>query len=313
MTSGIDDLNSRPVSSWRRRFLVRGVFWRQLLRWAVLNAPGWLTPLLIGFWAVFFLIWGPGRRGVMQNLRAIHPGSSSLVNFGRTLRVFWNFAWSLADNALFKELRILPDWQFEGLERFEELESLATGGIILTAHMGNYDLGAHLFSERTNRKIIMVRAPEVDPQTRDFERESLQRTKGETLKVDFNTMASDLAIQLLDAVRHGTIAAIQGDRVTPGIATIQGTLFGRPMLYPAGPFVLAMTARVPIYPLFVTRVGWRRYRVLTFDPITVERRSRDRDADLRPALQAWTQQLEGVIRESWYQWFAFEPFEEAPA
>lgn len=293
--------------SWRRRYLVRGVFWRQLLRWAVLNVPCWIEPVLLGFWALIFLLWGPGRRGMMLNLKAILPGSSSIGNVFRAYRILWNFAWTIDDAVRFRETRMVPDWEFVGMENFEKLQSHPGGAIILTAHMGSYDLGANLFAETSPRKIVMVRAPEVDPQTRAYEEQQQERGT-ESLRIDFNTKAADLAFDLLDAVRAGEIVAIQGDRVTPGIATLPATLFGKPTEMPAGPFALAMAARAPIFPLFVIRQGRRSYRLLTCPPIMVERRGRDRDADLRRALDSWTAELERVIREWWYQWFDFEPF-----
>ena len=54
---------------------MRGVVWRQLLRFAILNVPPWIEPIVMAFWSAFFLLWGPGRRGVMRNLKVIKPGS----------------------------------------------------------------------------------------------------------------------------------------------------------------------------------------------------------------------------------------------
>jgi phosphatidylinositol dimannoside acyltransferase len=291
------------------RFKVKGVFWRQFLRWAVLNVPGWIEPAVIGWWSAFFLLWGPGRRGVMRNLRAIKPGSRAPANFLRTFRVFWNYAWTITDAARFKELRVIPEWEFEGREHFEPLLTARGGGIILTAHMGSYDLGAHLFAASTSREIVMIRAPEVDPQTRAYEE---ARLGDEHLRVGFNT-SSALAFDLLDAIQRGELVAIQGDRVTPGIASQPATLFGRRVLLPAGPFALAMAARVPIHPMFVVRTGRRRYRLISHAPIVVERRSRNREADLQIAIDAWAAQLEQTIRQQWFQWFTFEPALEEPA
>jgi predicted LPLAT superfamily acyltransferase len=96
--------------------------------------------------------------------------------------------------------------------------------------------------------------------------------------------------------------------VTPGIRGYSGTLFGYRTEFPAGPFALAMAARVPIYPLFILRIGRRRYRLLTCSPIEVRRTGRDRDEDIQKAIDAWSQQLESVIRASWFQWFTFDPF-----
>ncbi len=298
--------------SWRQRFVVHGVFWRQLLRFAVLSVPIWIEPAIMAFWPLFFLLWGPGRRGVMRNLSAILPGSSALMNFFRVYRVFWNYAWSIADNVRFKEVRVSPDWEFVGLEHFEQLQASAGGAIILTAHMGNYDLGAHLFAERSHRPIVMVRAPETDPRTRAFEEAQHGRLHADGLKVDFSTRASELALDLLEALQRGEIIAVQGDRVTPGISALPATLFGRETYVPAGPFALAMAARVPIYPLFIVRRGRRRYRLVTSPPFHVVRGA-DRSASFQQAVALWTRELETVIKSAWYQWFAFEPFSEEGA
>ena len=286
--------------SFLRRFLVRGVFWRQFLRWAVLNVPPWIEPAIIAFWAAFFLLWAPIRRAVMRNLKAILPGSWALANFFRCYRVLWNFAWSLSDTGRFREMRVIPEWTFAGREHLEALRA-GGGAILLTAHMGSYDLGAHLFAEVSGRRIVMVRAPEVDPQTRAFEEQRLP----DAIDTAFNTEGEALALDLLHAVRDGAIVAIQGDRMAGKIAGVPATLFGIDVELPAGPFALAMAARAPIYPVFVVRRGWRRYLLRAEQPIEVVR-TRDRDADFAEAASAWTATLEAVIRDDWQQWFAFE-------
>jgi len=295
-----------------RRFLVHGVFWRQLLRWGVLNMPLWVEPTVLSTWAAVFLLWGPGRRGVMTNLKSILPGSTAFGNFFRCYRVFWNFANVIADNVRFKELRVSPDWEFVGFEHFEKLQAHEGGAIILTAHMGSYDLGAHLFAEISERQLVMVRAPETDPETRRYEEELHDRTVPDALKIDFSTRASELALDLLHALQRGEIIAIQGDRVTPGIASLPGTLFGKRARFPTGPFALAMAAHVPVFPLFIVRLGRRRYQLVVGKPFEVPR-TRDRAAAFERAMTEWTRELESVLGAGWHQWFAFQPYAEDAA
>jgi len=290
------------VTTWWRRFLVRGVFWRQFLHWAVRNVPPWIEPALIGFWSLFFLLWGPGRRGVMRNLTAIKPGSTAIANFFRCYRVFWNYAWTIEETVRFKEEHTIPDWEFVGWKNFEEMQARG-GAILLTAHMGSYDLGAQIFSQTSQQRIVMVRAPETDPQSRAFE----EKHKPAGLRIEFSTQTSELALDLLHAVTSGGIVAIQGDRVTDGITGLPATLFGKATEVPAGPFALAMAARAPIYPVFVVRMGRRRYRVVAYEPIEIVR-SANRDADFAAAVAKWTERLESLIGTAWYQWFAFDPF-----
>ncbi|HUP45004.1 MAG TPA: lysophospholipid acyltransferase family protein [Thermoanaerobaculia bacterium] len=301
------------MKRWVKRFLVRGVFWRRLLHFGVLNCPPFLEPVSMAWWSLFFLMWGPVRRGVMRNLSAIKPGSWRMANFFRAYRVFWNFAWTIADAVRFKELGTTPDWQFAGLDHIRELQSHPGGAIIITAHMGSYDLAAHVFSATSDRRIVMVRAPETDPETQQFEAEQHGQRGRQSLRIDFNVNSTDLAIELLHAIGRGELVAIQADRVTPGIGRLTVDFFGRPAPMPTGPFALAMAARVPIYPVFIVRSGRRRYILQACPPIVVERRSRNREEDLRPAMEAWSRQLEQVVRTHWHQWFAFEPFDEKAA
>jgi predicted LPLAT superfamily acyltransferase len=164
----------------------------------------------------------------------------------------------------------------------------------------------------SKRKIVMIRAPEIDPETRAYEQTLHGRTASEALQVDFSTRAGELAIDLLHALQGGEIVAIQGDRVTPGIATIPATLFGKETTVPAGPFALAMAAHVPIYPLFVVRRGRRRYRLITLEPFDVQR-ARNRAEVFEKAARRWTVELERVVRSAWQQWYMFYPFVEEGA
>lgn len=295
--------------SWLRRFRVKGVFWRQLLRFGTLTVPIWIEPVILAWWSGFFLLWGPGRRGVMQNLSIIKPGSSAFANFFRTYRVFWNFAWTITDNVRFKEHRTAPDWTFNGLEHFDALRQHEGGAIILTAHMGNYDLGAHLFAEVAKRKIVMVRAPETDSETQAHEQHLRERTVSDDLSVGYSGESPDLAIDLLHALNRGEIVAIQGDRVVGGVAGLRTKLLGSSAQVPAGPFALAMASGVPIFPLFVVRAGRRHYALIVGEPFHVER-NRDRHRAFSGAVAKWTAELESAVRTYWFQWFTFEPFAE---
>lgn len=289
-------------SAWWRRFQVRGVVWRQLLRFAILNVPPWTEPIVMAVCSAFFMMWGSARRNVMRNLAVIKPGSFAILNLFRCYRLFWNYAWTIADNVRFKELRTIPDWEFTGWKYFQEMQE-REGAILLTAHMGSYDLGAQLFSETSARRIVMVRAPEGDPQTQAFE----EGHAAGGLRIEFNTRATDLAIDLLGVIRDGSIVAIQGDRVTGTIGSLPAIVFGHATRVPAGPFALALAARVPIYPVFVVRLGRRRYRLMTARPIEMIR-SQNRDEDFARAVEQWIAELEHVVRSFWFQWFTFDPY-----
>jgi Lauroyl/myristoyl acyltransferase len=296
------------ASSFLHRFQVRGVFWRQGLTWAVNHVPYYFEPLVMMTWSFLFMFMAiPARRAIMKNLRHILPGSTTLGNLVRSYRVFLNFAWSIADTARFNESKGIVDWEFIGYENLQRLVASDSGAIILTAHMGNYDLGSYLFTERLKRPMRTVRAPETDAETQRWVEKSRAKREDVEVNVDYNIDTTSLAFDLLNAIRDNQIVAIQGDRVVEGIAGAPVRFFGIDTEFPSGPFALAMATQAPIYPLFVIRKGRRRYCVRTEAPMYCVRQSRDRDCDLAKAMEQWRDIVEAVVRDSWYQWFMFYP------
>ena len=292
-----------------RRFAVKGVLWRHYLDWAVANVPFYLQPILLACWtALFFFLAAPARRAVVSNLAIISPGSSRIANYFRAFRTLLNFAWTIAEAANFRMNKAEFTYEIEGREQLEQL-AVTRGAIVLTAHMGSYDLGAALFAQKFNREIRMVRAPEPDKQTAEHLDMTVRRTGEGAVKIDYNPDGSLLAFDLLNALRRGEIVSIQGDRAIPGGASAEGEMFGHRVLVPSGPFTLALVSQAPIYPLFIARIGYRRYRVIVRDALVVARTGPSREEDIATAVQAWCRVLEAVVRQHWAQWFAFaSPF-----
>ena len=172
---------------WWRRFAVRGVYWRRYLDFGITNVPFYLRPVMIFFWTIFFFFFAaPARRAILGNLRVVLPGSNPLLNLGRAWLTLYNFAWTIADAADHKLAKTEFAYELEGTPFLEELAA-AQGAILLTAHMGNYDLGAALFAERFQRNIRMVRAPEADVETAKHLDESFERAGAGAVKVAYST------------------------------------------------------------------------------------------------------------------------------
>jgi lauroyl/myristoyl acyltransferase len=294
------------------RFAVRGVFWRQCLDWAVVNLPFYFYPVNLVFCTLFFFFFAaPARRTVVANLGVILPGSSRAMNHLRAFRTLYNFACTISEAAIQKINKEEFSYEIIGSEWLEQLGA-APGAIVLTAHMGSYDLGAALFAEKFRREIRMVRAPEPDRQTAAHLTASVEKAGEGAVKVDYNTAGALLSFDLLKALRDGEIVSIQGDRAEGDVAQISARLFGKEVRLPNGPFVLALVAQMPIYPLFIARSGHRSYQIIVREPIHVLRTSGTREDDIEEGILKWTAVLEEIIASRWDQWFAFTPIFPAP-
>jgi lauroyl/myristoyl acyltransferase len=295
-------MNSDQLSS----FAVRGVFWRHYLDWAVVNLPFYFYPVPLVFFTIFFFFFAaPARRAIVANLAVVLPGSSRAMNYLRAFRTIYNFAWTISEAAIARLLKEEFSYEIIGAEWLEELGA-APGAIVLTAHMGSYDLGAALFAEKFHREIRVVRAPEPDQRTAQHLSTSFEKAGAGAVKVDYNTAGALLSFDLLKALRDGEIVSIQGDRAEGQVAQVTAQLFGRDAPLPNGPFVLGLVARVPIYPLFIARTGCRSYRIIVREPIRLEATG-DREQDIARGVCQWCAVLQEIIASHWQQWFAFTP------
>jgi KDO2-lipid IV(A) lauroyltransferase len=274
---------------------------------ALINVPFYLQPILIFLMTIFFFFFAaPARRAIVRNLAVVLPGSSTIANHFHAFRTLLNFAWTMTEAVNYKLTKAEFTYEIIGAEHLEQLAA-ARGAIVLTAHMGSYDLGAALFARKFNREIRMVRAPEPDQLSgRHFE-QFVQQSGAGGVKVAYNTPGAMLSFDLLGALRSGEIVSIQGARVIAGVAVAEGMMFGHPVKVPAGPFTLGLVAQVPIYPLFIARRGYRHYDVVVRQPILLKRTQPSRDADISAGVAQWCTVLEQIVADDWDQWFALTP------
>ena len=295
------------MESGQGRFAVESVFWRRVIDWSVNHVPSIFHRPLIWIAAFLFLfIAAPARKALLRNLRLIRPRSRGIIKYFRVLRVFVNFGWSLTDSTAYRVTKARVRYELEG-GRF--LEQLASGrsAIVLTAHMGNYDLGSALFAERFHRKMKMVRAPEPDALSAQHVDLALHQSTGGAVRVGYSSDGPSLAFDLLNDLRGGEIICIQGDRVVGEVGRAPVKFFDREVFLPNGPFVLSLVSGAPIYPLFIVRTGFRKYKIIAREPIVCSRGNGSRDEIIAEAMQRWAQVLEEILKCHWQQWFAFTP------
>ncbi|MFT4177227.1 MAG: hypothetical protein QM627_11300 [Luteolibacter sp.] len=295
-------------ASLRKRLGVFGDVPSKAVRRAVKISPWFLEPVLITGWTLlFFFIATPQRRAVASNLRALFPEWSALRAQWGAWRVFRNFALTFIDGLRCETGTGGVDWIVEGAEIFDEISTREEGCIILTAHMGNYDIAAPVFARRCARTLYTVRAPERLPELQALRERELREK--EALHPGFRTLynkeGSMLGIELARLLHEGNLVAVQGDRVMFDVSPMEVEVApGLKMRIPKGPLFLARATMAPTYPLFIMREGWRSYRVKAFPALTLPPRTRGNDSE---AEHIWAKTIHDVVKSQWHQWFVFEP------
>ncbi len=302
--------SSQDSSSAVKKFSVYGDFWTQVQAAAVRQCPFFFEPILLVYYTLFFFALCPGtRKPVIDNLSVLFPESPRWINAFRALRVFWSFSSSITDAAYCREGENIIDWEVEGDEFFQQFTDQEGGAIVLTAHMGNYDVAAPMFANKFGKKLHAVRAPERDAQRQEYMQKKFSDEATDDYEVRYNADDKFLGIDLARALMQGEYVAIQGDRVLFDVSALQvslGQIPGWHMNIPKGPFVLALTSKAQILPLFAVRLGRRRYRIVVLPSFVCERTSRDHEKAINEAATQWVGILLPVIRKYWFQWYVFE-------
>ncbi len=195
----------------------------------------------------------------------------------------------------------------EGYENIVEARRRGKGVLLLTAHLGNWEVGGLMLAE-VKQPIHVVLVPDIFPGV-ERERRRLHERSGVTeIRVD-RSFVPTLAV--LRALGDNAVVAMQGDRDfdNTGIAS---PFFGREAYFPRGPLRVAMASGAVALPAFIVRVPDGRYRAIVEGPLAIET-SGDRDAALRTNLARYVAILERYVGQYPEQWYCFYPFWDDPS
>ena len=287
-------------------FHVTGVFWYRIHRFGASILPNWAKQILIvPVIAFFFLFLFKIRRAIASNLAAVLGPCGWFQRQTRIYRTLSEFAWCLTERyeAFGTDRRV--SFTVDGEEIWLDLIERQHGFILVTAHVGNWEVGSMLPSSAYQQHIHLIREKEVDPKAQDFIRGLIEEQGGENYTVHFaDDDDPSLGATLLMALRRGEVVALQGDRPRSHGRSVPVELFGKPLELPAGPAALARAAGVPLVPVFIFREGRKRSRVV-FPGLIEVANTADRDKDIGSAIQRLIIHLEAAIRERPHQWFCF--------
>lgn len=296
-------------SSARRRFGAYSDFWSRYLNWGVRHCPWSVEPVLLALYSfLFFLGARQFRIGIEANIKALFPKAFPVQRWIKTYQVFWNFAAVAVDGVRAREQPGIIEWEIDGLANFEELRNHPGGVILITAHMGNYDLAGSVFAERFERTVHAVRAPERNPELQALRKAELTARDDAYYHVIYNEPGNMLGITLTRALQSGDAVAIQADRVLFDVSSLTVEWDrDHEINLPQGPFILSLTTGCPIYPLFMIRLGRCRYRIQIGEAFHCRRTGQDKKADLERAGRHWASLLRKTVTRYWYQWLVVEP------
>jgi predicted LPLAT superfamily acyltransferase len=274
--------------------------------------------LFWGAWPLRFFSWWIAtgyfffrpsrRRASIQLYQVIFPERSRWYYLFSAWRQFHLFAATYADRAEIEALKGKAAL-VEGEERVIEAGKKGTGGIILTSHLGSYEIAARAFQRQGFKHLIIMGEKEAKNVPRD-QREAL-KARGVEIQVATGQEGSLLeGLEMIKFIREGGFVSLAGDLVwTDPRSRLPVKIFGREAGLPAGPHLLAHVSGAPLFTLFCFRVKRGEYRITISPGRLIKASSRsERNKAIQASAQFYAADLEEAVRQHPFQWYIFEPF-----
>jgi len=244
------------------------------------------------------------RRAVENNLRMILKSEENIPALTR--QVFRNFGRYLVEffmmEKMVNEAYLKKNIKMKNIERVNQVLKEGKGGIVITAHLGNWEMGAAILT-MLGYPLVAIALPHKERPVNDLFNHQRQ-SKGMTV------IPTHMAFRrCLEKLKENKLIALVADRDF----SLNGEpmdFLGRKTLIPAGPAVFSLMTGAPIIPVFLIRDEDGTFTLSVCEPMYPP--SHVRKEDEREALLGIIKQYISVIEEKIYlyptQWLMFREF-----
>lgn len=263
-------------------------------------------PLKVSYFLAYLVacichrIYGDSREAVYSNLKVVMGDSCDDKKLrSMTKKVFVNFAKYLVDFFRFSIMDgeyIKKFVKVEGLSNVDDALLKGKGVILLSAHIGNWELGG-LVMGALRPPVSAVVLTHKNKEINDF-------FTRQRLMANFKPIEIGITLRACFSVlKNNGLLALLGDRdfSKSGMYT---NFFGKPALIPKGPAVFSCRLGSIIIPTFMIREPDDTFRLIMEKPIYPVMQG-DEEKSVKKLMEEYSAVIESYVRRYPDQWYMF--------
>lgn len=190
-------------------------------------------------------------------------------------------------------------YESDGVHFINETLKAKKGGVLISAHVGNFEISEHFFG-------ILEENASISLLTTDVEHTAIKEYLDSVRKksnIKLILIKEDLShiFEVNAALARNEIVCITGDRYVKGSKFLTEELLGKEAKFPAGPFMLASRLNVPVLFVYVMKETNKHYHLYT-------RKSQAKHRDAQALLKEYTQSVTWMLKKHPLQWFNYFDF-----
>ncbi|WP_417943030.1 lipid A biosynthesis acyltransferase [Flavobacterium sp. RS13.1] len=247
----------------------------------------------------YFLFLRKSNRAIFyyfrERLRYSYFRSKKMV-----FKSYYTFGQTIIDKvSISAGLRNKFTYEFDGIEILKRLLAEKKGGVLISAHIGNFEIAEHFFGDIDfDFQINLV--------TTDLEHSAIKNyLESVTQKsaVKFIIIKEDLShiFEINAALANNELVCFTGDRYFEGTKSLSETILGKEANFPAGPFLIASRLKVPVVFVYVMKEPNLHYHLYAREAIVKHR-------DEKGLLKEYVKSVETILQKYPLQWFNYFDF-----
>lgn len=199
-------------------------------------------------------------------------------------------------------------FDFNGETHLRAMVKEGKGGLLVGAHMGNWEVAGELL-DRLDTKINIVLLDAEHEQIKALFEEKLNHTGTNLIpiKEDFSHL-----FRIKEAFDRNELVVMHGDRFLPGTNTLEMDFMNKKAHFPTGPLYLASKHQVPVSFVYALKESVTHYSFFATEPKTYLYPSnlKLRKEKMALMMNDYISSLESIIKQYPLQWFNYYPFWE---
>jgi len=230
-----------------------------------------------------------------ERLKYSHFKSKKMV-----FRSYYAFGQTIIDKiSISAGMRNKFTYEFDGIEILKKLLAEKKGGVLISAHIGNFEIAEHFFGEiDLDFQINLV--------TTDLEHSDIKNyleTVANKPTVKFIIIRDDLShiFEINAALANNELVCFTGDRYFEGTKSLSEKILGEEANFPAGPFLIASRLKVPVVFVYVMKEQNLHYHLYAREAVVKHR-------DEKALLKSYIESVESMLQKYPLQWFNYFDF-----
>ena len=263
---------------------------------------------LLRFVALYFFLFNPRSFSIILRFYRKRFGYHFLKAISYVYRNYYRFGQVLLDKiTLMAGFNTKFNFTFEGEEYLRKMVEEKTGGLLISAHIGNFEMAGYMLGRlKTDINVIMFDAEH------EKIREYLSTVANRNYRIIVIRDDNSHIYEINNALREKQIVCIHGDRYLKSSKKMKSEFLGEEAFFPTGPFYMAMKFNVPVSFVFAMKESSKSYHFFASPPryYRQEGLQEKRDKTILAIIKEYICEMEKMIRRYPEQWFNYYNFWE---